>query len=371
MRHLSVFLQAVYTVCLVVGAPLGGLVGGYITGSLGWRWTMYIPAIISGILFLMCFFFLPETLFERHTSPNGAPDSEESALEKTAAFGEAAHAELAPPPGGYAPFTFARSLKIGIYRPGLLKRLWMPYLTLRLPGTWMVILHYGGLVGLIVTASVVGPQLLTAPPYLWGSSNGLFNIGGLIGGLLGLVYAYLSTDWWSKRNAKREVHGYAEPETRLPLMLPSLVIATMGPLVFGLCAANPSPHGWVGLCFGLGLICFSLMQVGSVGFNYILDAYGGLSGDCCKCSWSSCLDLCTALTPLLVLCVTLFRAILGFVWSFVVGTWIDRDGVALVFGMFTLLMGVFSLSVLPVWIFGKRLRIATAEWVRPNFAKPE
>ncbi|CAK7221338.1 hypothetical protein SEUCBS140593_004537 [Sporothrix eucalyptigena] len=32
--------MAVYTVCLVIGAPLGGLVGGYITASLGWRWTI-------------------------------------------------------------------------------------------------------------------------------------------------------------------------------------------------------------------------------------------------------------------------------------------------------------------------------------------
>lgn len=282
------FLQAVYTICLVIGAPIGGLVGGFVTTSLGWRWNMYIPAIISGILLVLCFFFVPESLYERHTSANGAPDSEESRLEQKAAFGSTSFEEREAIPAGesaaveYAPFTFVRSLKMGVYRPGILRRFWTPLLTLQLPGTWMVILHYGGMVGLIVTASTVGPQLLAAEPYRWGSSVGLFNIGGLIGGIVGLFYAYLSTDWWGKRNAQRNVHGFAEPETRLPLMLPSLVCAVLGPLVFGLCAANPGPHVWVGLCFGLGMICVALMQVGSVGFNYILDAYGGLAGDCCK-----------------------------------------------------------------------------------------
>lgn len=363
-------LQAVYTICLVVGAPLGGLVGGYIASSLGWRWTMYISAIISGILFVMSFFAIPETLYERQTSANGSPNSEESQLEQKAAFGAMTHVESRTPVA-YAPFTFVRSLKLVIYRPGITKRFWAPYLALRLPGAWMVILHYGGLIGLIVTASTVGPQLLSAPPYLWDSSSGLFNVGGLIGGLLGLAYAYLSTDWWSKRIARRDSNGYAEPETRLPLMLPSLFIATIGPLVFGFCAANPSPHGWIGLCFGLGMICFALMQVGSVGFNYILDAYGGLSGDCCKCYSVVVLKLRAPLTSLPVLCVTLFRAILGFIWTFVVGTWIDRDGVLQVFGIFTLLMGLFSLSIIPVWLVGKRLRIVSAEWVQPYFAKPE
>lgn len=71
------------------------------------------------------------------------------------------------------------------------------------------------------------------------------------------------------------------------------------------------------------------------------------------------------------MCVTFLRAVMSFVWTFVVGTWVDRNAVLFVFGMFTLMMGVFSLSVFPVWLYGKRLRIASAEMVRPYFATPE
>lgn len=273
--------QAFYTLCLVLGAPIGGLVGGYVTVALGWRWTAYIPAIVAGGLLLLAFFCVPETFYERQVRPDvilSRPNTGHD-TPKTNATTEHVEGLLEP---SFKSFTFTRSLKLGIYRPGLLKRMVTPYKVLRLPGTWMVTLHYGGLVGLIVTTSTVGPQILSAPPFFWGARVGLVNVGGIAGGVLGLGYAYLSSDWWVKRRAKQELHGLAEPETRLPLMLPSLVITTAGPLVFGLCATNPTRDGWVGLCFGLGMVCFGLLQVGSIGFNYILDAYGGLASDCCK-----------------------------------------------------------------------------------------
>lgn len=52
-----------------------------------------------------------------------------------------------------------------------------------------------------------------------------------------------------------------EPETRLKTALPGLFLATAGLLVFGFCAANPSPKGWVGLQVGYGMVSFGLMQV--------------------------------------------------------------------------------------------------------------
>lgn len=67
----------------------------------------------------------------------------------------------------------------------------------------MVMLHYAGLVGLIVTVSTLAPGLLAAPPYLWGSNVSLINVAGVIGTIIGGVYAYATTDWFTKRAAKR------------------------------------------------------------------------------------------------------------------------------------------------------------------------
>jgi len=104
-------------------------------------------------------------------------------------------------------FTFARSLRIGMYRPGLPKRLLAPFLALRLPGVWLIALWYSGLVGGIVAASFLGAQLVSSPPYLWGEKAGLINVGGIVGGVLGLAATALTADWYTKRQAKKETHG--------------------------------------------------------------------------------------------------------------------------------------------------------------------
>lgn len=133
--------------------------------------------------------------------------------------------------------------------------------------------HQPGLVGLIVTVSTLAPQLLAEPPYLWGANVGLINVGGLIGTVLGAIYTYLSADYWVKRSAKREINGYGEPEARIPLMFPALVIAFAGSLCFGFSAQAATPKSWIGLEFGIGMISFGLMQVPSIGFNYLIEAY--------------------------------------------------------------------------------------------------
>jgi len=119
-----------------------------------------------------------------------------------------------------------------------------------------------------VTISTIGPQILAAPPYLWGQKVGLVNVGALIGTFLGFIYTALIADWSIKKSA-RSTHGMAEAEARLPLIIPSLFLATTGMWVFGFCAGHPSPNAWVGLEVGYGMICFGLMMVPSVGFNYV------------------------------------------------------------------------------------------------------
>lgn len=140
------------------------------------------------------------------------------------------------------------------------------------------------------------------------------------------------------------MHGFAEPESRLITALPALFCATIGALIYGFVAQNPSPKGWVGLEFGFGLVTFGLMQAPSVGFNYIIEAYGPLAGDG-------------------FVTITTTRAIVSFSWTFFVGEWVTNDGAAEPFGIFGMLMGLFGLLTIPMLLWGKRLRIWTAKWV--------
>ena len=60
---------------------------------------------------------------------------------------------------------------------------------------------------------------------------------------------------------------------------------------------------------------------------------------------------------------TVARAVVGFAWTFFVQQWIGEVGPAQPFGIFGMLMGVFSLLTIPMWLYGKRLRIATAKYL--------
>jgi hypothetical protein len=144
-----------------------------------------------------------------------------------------------------------------------------PWSTLRLPGVWVVMLQYAGLVASIVTISTVAPQIMSAPPYLWGKDAGLINVGGLIGTFLGGFYTFLVADQILKSEARKQRHGYSEPESRLKTQFPALTLGTFGLWIFGAFAAHPGPRRWVGLQFGYGMLAFALMQAPSVGFNYV------------------------------------------------------------------------------------------------------
>ncbi|KAF2003493.1 hypothetical protein P154DRAFT_520092 [Amniculicola lignicola CBS 123094] len=88
----------------------------------------------------------------------------------------------------------------------------------------------------------------------------------------------------------------------------------------------------------------------SVGFNYIIESYPSICGDC-------------------FVAITCVRAIVAFAWTFFVGDWVMHGGAAEPFGVFGMLMGVFGLATIPVWFWGKRMRIATANWIPEGTAQ--
>ncbi|KAI0127435.1 major facilitator superfamily domain-containing protein [Xylariales sp. AK1849] len=322
---------AIYTLFLAAGSISGGLAGGNIAGQLGWAYLFWIDLALSAACLLGAIFLVPETLYHRTETATVSEISPQSTSDGTT------------PQVTQKPYTFARSL--GFIKPqgAVVHHFINPWRVLALPGTWVVTLQYGGLVGGIVTISTIGPQLLAMPPYLWGNNVGLINVGAIIGTVLGAIYAYFISDARLKSAVRHQhqTHRYVEPESRLPTMLPSLAIATAGFLVFGFCAQNPGPKVWVGLEFGHGMIAFGLMQAPSIGFSYLIDAYYHLAADC-------------------FVIAAILRAIVGFAWSFFVAQWIEDRGAAEPFGIFALLMGIFSLLTIPLWLYGKRMRIATA-----------
>jgi MFS family permease len=239
------------------------MTGGYISYRYGWANIFWVSVALSGICFIGVALFVPETLYERT-----GPDELIPSLETE---GKEAHGtELEQTQSlSYKPYGLARTLRFGSPRGSLLQHTLSPWRTLVLPGSWVVMLQYAGLVGGIVTISTVGPQILAQPPYLWHENSGLINVGGLIGSVVGYFYTHLLSDSFLKRRAKRQRNGVAEAEDRLPTMFFPLTVATCGFFVFGFCARYPGHNRWVGLEAGYAMLAFGLMQVPSMGFNYV------------------------------------------------------------------------------------------------------
>lgn len=260
-----------YTMCLAAGPFVGGVAGGYIAGNLGYRYLFWISAALVGFTLLLEVFIVPETLFDRehHLRQDEQADEGNDAARQEKGDSTMkenfAVSERAPPPA----WSYVQSLKCGMYRGNIVQHFLAPWLSLAFPGTWVVMLHYGGLVAAIITTATVGPIFLSQPPYLWGADVGLINFGGLVGVALGGILTYFTADWLSTRRAKHDSHGFFEPESRIPAMFPGLILAFGGLLTFGFSAANPTPNAWAGLAVGGGMITAATTIVTSIGFNYV------------------------------------------------------------------------------------------------------
>ncbi|KAJ5995550.1 hypothetical protein N7481_002527 [Penicillium waksmanii] len=339
-----------YTVCICLGPIIGGISGGYIAGNKGLAWIHWVNVILAAILMIACIALVPETLFNRAPAPlpsqseiptttEGKPDTEIVENMTTTSLNDHTNGQT----------LLASMLKLHRYEGDILQKFLAPWKTLLLPGVWLVMFWYAGLVGGVVTITTVGPTLVAGPPYLWGNDSGLIMTGGIIGAVLGFIMTNLSADRIILTKTVLRGSSFVEPERRLLIAIPGLILATTGLWTFGFCAQNPGPsHMWVGMQFGLGMLCFGLMQAPSIGFNYLIDAYGPLAADC-------------------FVAVTCMRAIISFAWTFFAGEWVSSAGPATPFGVFGALMGVFSLFTIPMWAWGKRTRIATANMV-PNFS---
>lgn len=278
--------MAIYTACLASGPFVGGVSGSYIAGNLGYRYLFWITTALAASSFLFTLFLVPETLFDRERHLRAGSDSEgiEEGGEKSKVSANEHHIQSS----SIESMTFAQSLGFRVYRGNWGLYFIAPWLTLALPGTWMVshslslpshlhnmlissqvMLQYGALVGGVVSMATVAPMYLAMPPYLWGSNVGLFSLGGFVGVLVGALLVFLTADYLVKWRAKKETRGFSEPETRLPVLAPGVVLAVMGLWCFGFSAANPSNHAWAGLVVGSGMQAAGLTMVPSIGFNYV------------------------------------------------------------------------------------------------------
>lgn len=121
----------------------------------------------------------------------------------------------------------------------LLRHTYQPFIIIAtFPGVTYVALVYGSLLAWLAIVLNVQATYFTMEPYNFSSAGvGLLNLPTLIGCILGGFFGGQLSDysiiWLARRNG-----GLYEPEMRLWLALPSLLITPAGYLMFGLSIAN-------------------------------------------------------------------------------------------------------------------------------------
>ncbi|KAM0564422.1 hypothetical protein ACHAPJ_000635 [Fusarium lateritium] len=357
--NLAVFGGAFFTPILV----------GKITESLGWKWTFYFVAIFLAATLPAVFFLCPETAYRREASlntdttgeigieltakdrrqaPSPQPQSELPASQ--GADKPAAGFTLFPRSGALQPIghadtpkkTFIQSISLFDGRKTD-ERYWVlllrPFPLLVHPAFIWGCLIQGTMIGWTVFIGVIVAAIFIGPPYYWGEvMAGYTYTGAFVGAVIGFILAGLLADTSVKYMTKLN-KGIYEPEFRILLVIPMMIIGGIGLYGFALTAGDVLKGRYT---YHVPLIFFGFevagMVIGAVASSlYIVDAYRDLTIE--------------GFTIMII-----FKNFFSFMLTFFAYNWISDGGIErTMVSIASIQVGVCLLSV-PMYIYGKRVR---------------
>ncbi|KAF2280732.1 MFS transporter-like protein [Westerdykella ornata] len=361
LSNFAVFGGAFFTPVLV----------GKIADSMGYEWTFYFVAIFAGAMLPFVVFFVPETAYKREqrfdidTMGNlittGSPKRPEarnaSSTETSRGRDEAGNGTETIKPEGENTVQGVAAADTGNDPPppkASWKQSLMPfngrktderYLHLLLrpfslffhPGILWACLIQGTLIGWTVMIGVVLAGIMLGPPLWFGEvETGYMYTGAFVGAVLGFVVSGLIADssakWLTRLN-----HGVYEPEFRLVLVIPQLILGCAGLYGFGFTAADAGRYGWFWPDFFFALEVMGMVCGAVASALYIVDAHRDMSIE--------------GFTCLLV-----FKNIFSFALTFKGFDWIVAGQIKPVFmAVASVQVGVCALTI-PMYIFGKKNR---------------
>ena len=268
--NMAVFGSAFFTPILV----------GKITDTLGWPWTFYLIAIFSGALFPFVFFFVPETAFWRDDRFNtdvmrgGSPgsDPEQRPTDSPRPVPEkVSYAKSLMPFNGWktdeTPWKlFLRPFPL-FFHPAVL---------------WGCLIQ-GCMIGWTVFIGIVLAAIFFGPPLWFGEvQTGYMYTGPFIGSVLGFIFAGVFSDWTTKFMIRKN-KGVYEPEFRILLVIPQLIIGCAGLYGFGEAATNVQPNGWFLPDFFFALQVMGMVIGAVASALYLVDAHREIAVEAFTC----------------------------------------------------------------------------------------
>ncbi|KAF9892977.1 hypothetical protein FE257_000569 [Aspergillus nanangensis] len=255
-----------YTICLCLGST-GPLYAGYmLAGGYSWRLFFYVEAAFAGALLVLAFLFVEESAYKRQTASSPPVASGE----KTDAPAEEVEQVRAIPRRK----AFVETLKPWSsinHEEEFFLTILRSFSYFLVPAVFWVITSYGIYIGLGALAfNYTFPLKITAPPYNWSPTNsGLIAVATAVGFALAIPFTATS-DKLAAHLTRRNNH-IREAEMRLPVMLPAMLIAPAGLIVYGF-TAERNLH-WMGYFAGVAMDQFGSYFYFTITLAYAVDSY--------------------------------------------------------------------------------------------------
>ncbi|TGO47311.1 hypothetical protein BOTNAR_0532g00040 [Botryotinia narcissicola] len=276
------------TCMMLYGLTLAGsnymapVFAGFIADGQSWEWVMYWCAIFCGFVFIILFFFLEETNYNRpatslnavldgvteNTPANPHTGSIDEKTEPTAATSSSmdTSSEAAIPPK-----TFMQKLSL-VDRPRSFSHFkfifWQPFIFFTYPIVVYAGFAYGSSLVWFNVLNATASLVLSAPPYNFSASMvGLSYLGPALGAVVSALWAGPVGDKLLIRLARRN-QGRSEPEHRLWLFALTAIFCPVGLILWGVGAAH-SVH-WFGLIFAMFILSASITIAIPISCNYAI-----------------------------------------------------------------------------------------------------
>ncbi|KIX92651.1 uncharacterized protein Z520_11680 [Fonsecaea multimorphosa CBS 102226] len=317
-----------YTLVIAFGNSFGAIFAGLITNATpNWRWIFWMDAIVTGVLFLLMVFAMPETNFER---PTATEMGETEDLAPVLTQEKRSH------------LSYVQSLKVTSFydkKTSLLKHFWRPLTLTVYPAVWYAGLTQGVGVGWVILQQTANSIFYPALYNYSGLAVGNINVANIISACIACLYGGIGSDmlvaWITKRRG-----GYFQPEYRLWGALPIFPFVPLSLMLWG-CALYYKLDPFVGIA-GFGITYGVLCAISPIALTYLVDCYRPLAGET--------LTIATAI-----------KNVFAFGICFAVVPWIQKDGFIKVSGYSTLIEGLIFVSTIPLYIYGERIRNWTSK----------
>jgi MFS family permease len=228
------------------GAFLGPVASGYIVISQGWRWMWWWCVIFFALTTLCVIFLFEESKYVPilngqsviHATPALATENTDKKIPTEQVVTSRVATALDIKPKTY----FQRMALVTPTDESLLPHFWQPIETLfTFPAVTYAAITYGSTLAWFAMMTSLQATYMLMPPYNFDAIGiGLMNVAPFVGAILGFPCGgYLSDKsilWLSKKNS-----GIYEPEQRLWLALPAVVLGPASILMFGLGLAYVCP----------------------------------------------------------------------------------------------------------------------------------